>query len=225
MRTETHSNAPESRSKGPPPSTGTATRCRRCIPRRWRGSTRCSVGEPTRRPAHPAIRAPIRAPRPPRRLTKGPIRAWIRPKMAKLVPHTGFEPVISALRGRCPRPLDECGTDQRSAQSLSTAAEPMQTTPAANRACAQEDASAHGGARAPFPSGRRASTSVPGFSSSRGRRLRCLAFQGSRGRDAAWPGSRLGRASRSCRHWNACLRPFARLRDLSSQVRRGRVPR
>ena len=26
-----------------------------------------------------------------------------------LVPHTGFEPVISALRGRCPRPLDECG--------------------------------------------------------------------------------------------------------------------
>ena len=29
---------------------------------------------------------------------------------ARLVPHTGFEPVISALRGRCPRPLDECGT-------------------------------------------------------------------------------------------------------------------
>jgi hypothetical protein len=27
-----------------------------------------------------------------------------------VVPHTGFEPVISALRGRCPRPLDECGT-------------------------------------------------------------------------------------------------------------------
>ncbi len=26
-----------------------------------------------------------------------------------MVPHTGFEPVISALRGRCPRPLDECG--------------------------------------------------------------------------------------------------------------------
>ena len=26
-----------------------------------------------------------------------------------VVPHTGFEPVISALRGRCPRPLDECG--------------------------------------------------------------------------------------------------------------------
>jgi hypothetical protein len=25
-----------------------------------------------------------------------------------LVAHTGFEPVISSLRGRCPRPLDEC---------------------------------------------------------------------------------------------------------------------
>src|SRR5439155_11384192 len=24
-------------------------------------------------------------------------------------PHTGFEPVVSALRGRCPGPLDECG--------------------------------------------------------------------------------------------------------------------
>jgi hypothetical protein len=28
-----------------------------------------------------------------------------------VVPHTGFEPVISALRGRCPRPLDECGEE------------------------------------------------------------------------------------------------------------------
>ena len=27
-----------------------------------------------------------------------------------MVAHTGFEPVISALRGRCPRPLDECAT-------------------------------------------------------------------------------------------------------------------
>jgi hypothetical protein len=27
-----------------------------------------------------------------------------------LVAHTGFEPVISALRGRCPRPLDECAS-------------------------------------------------------------------------------------------------------------------
>jgi hypothetical protein len=26
----------------------------------------------------------------------------------QLVAHTGFEPVISSLRGRCPRPLDEC---------------------------------------------------------------------------------------------------------------------
>ena len=31
----------------------------------------------------------------------------------EVVPHTGFEPVISALRGRCPRPLDECGTPRR----------------------------------------------------------------------------------------------------------------
>ena len=27
---------------------------------------------------------------------------------SELVAHTGFEPVISSLRGRCPRPLDEC---------------------------------------------------------------------------------------------------------------------
>ena len=27
-----------------------------------------------------------------------------------LVAHTGFEPVISSLRGRCPRPLDECAS-------------------------------------------------------------------------------------------------------------------
>ena len=26
-----------------------------------------------------------------------------------LVPHIGFEPMVSALRGRCPGPLDECG--------------------------------------------------------------------------------------------------------------------
>ena len=25
-----------------------------------------------------------------------------------MVAHTGFEPVISSLRGRCPGPLDEC---------------------------------------------------------------------------------------------------------------------
>ncbi len=27
-----------------------------------------------------------------------------------LVAHTGFEPVVSALRGRRPRPLDECAS-------------------------------------------------------------------------------------------------------------------
>ena len=31
-----------------------------------------------------------------------------------LVPHIGFEPMISALRGRCPGPLDECGADASS---------------------------------------------------------------------------------------------------------------
>ena len=30
-----------------------------------------------------------------------------------MVAHTGFEPVISALRGRCPWPLDECATHDR----------------------------------------------------------------------------------------------------------------
>ena len=34
--------------------------------------------------------------------------------IGELVAHTGFEPVISALRGRCPRPLDECATLQTS---------------------------------------------------------------------------------------------------------------
>jgi hypothetical protein len=32
-----------------------------------------------------------------------------------MVAHTGFEPVISSLRGRCPKPLDECATLERSA--------------------------------------------------------------------------------------------------------------
>ena len=41
---------------------------------------------------------------------KAPIHARNRGSGMKLVPHTGFEPVISALRGRCPGPLDECGT-------------------------------------------------------------------------------------------------------------------
>ncbi len=30
--------------------------------------------------------------------------------LALVVAHTGFEPVISSLRGRCPKPLDECAT-------------------------------------------------------------------------------------------------------------------
>jgi integrase/recombinase XerD len=30
-----------------------------------------------------------------------------------MVAHTGFEPVISSLRGRCPKPLDECATYTR----------------------------------------------------------------------------------------------------------------
>ena len=25
-----------------------------------------------------------------------------------MVAHTGFEPVVSSLRGKCPKPLDEC---------------------------------------------------------------------------------------------------------------------
>ena len=32
-----------------------------------------------------------------------------------MVAHTGFEPVIFALRGRCPGPLDECATQRRPA--------------------------------------------------------------------------------------------------------------
>jgi len=31
-----------------------------------------------------------------------------------MVAHTGFEPVISSLRGRCPKPLDECATYRKS---------------------------------------------------------------------------------------------------------------
>ena len=30
--------------------------------------------------------------------------------MGMLVAHTGFEPVVSTLRGWCPWPLDECAT-------------------------------------------------------------------------------------------------------------------
>ena len=34
-------------------------------------------------------------------------------RCGSLVAHTGFEPVVSALRGRCPWPLDECATPVR----------------------------------------------------------------------------------------------------------------
>src|SRR3990170_3639739 len=52
--------------------------------------------------------------------TPGIVRDEERPRGAvrwregeALVPHTGFEPVVSALRGRCPGPLDECGSVER----------------------------------------------------------------------------------------------------------------
>ncbi len=44
-------------------------------------------------------------------------------KVKQLVAHTGFEPVISSLRGRCPKPLDECATlnyNQKSSQKFTT---------------------------------------------------------------------------------------------------------
>jgi len=34
-----------------------------------------------------------------------------------VVAHTGFEPVISSLRGRCPKPLDECATSPKEVKS------------------------------------------------------------------------------------------------------------
>src|SRR5438552_2048185 len=34
-----------------------------------------------------------------------------------LVPHIGFEPMISALRGRCPGPLDECGPESQAVRA------------------------------------------------------------------------------------------------------------
>ncbi len=45
-------------------------------------------------------------------------------KVKQLVAHTGFEPVISSLRGRCPKPLDECATcntPTKSSQKFTTA--------------------------------------------------------------------------------------------------------
>ncbi len=41
---------------------------------------------------------------------KKPGIAVIPGQSENLVAHRGFEPLISALRGRCPRPLDECAT-------------------------------------------------------------------------------------------------------------------
>jgi hypothetical protein len=42
----------------------------------------------------------------------------------KVVPHIGFEPMISALRGRCPGPLDECGQAASLAKGLARAGGP-----------------------------------------------------------------------------------------------------
>ena len=45
-----------------------------------------------------------------------------------LVAHTGFEPVISSLRGRCPRPLDECATrayGSKKGQKSTTSVQPV----------------------------------------------------------------------------------------------------
>ncbi len=49
-------------------------------------------------------RLPQRLPK--TRKTSPVVREW-----ADLVPHIGFEPMISALRGLCPGPLDECGIE------------------------------------------------------------------------------------------------------------------
>src|SRR5690349_14399314 len=46
----------------------------------------------------------------PRRIRRGPCQ--------NLVAHTGFEPVVSALRGRCPRPLDECAPQSSQVRDL-----------------------------------------------------------------------------------------------------------
>ena len=40
------------------------------------------------------------------------------PLMKNVVAHTGFEPVISALRGRRPKPLDECATQELSVKFM-----------------------------------------------------------------------------------------------------------
>ena len=47
-----------------------------------------------------------------------------------LVAHTGFEPVISALRGRCPGPLDECATQEERPSGLGPTASIPEAPPA-----------------------------------------------------------------------------------------------
>jgi hypothetical protein len=44
-----------------------------------------------------------------------------------LVAHTGFEPAISSLRGRCPGPLDECATNTFSLMAGEEGFEPSHT--------------------------------------------------------------------------------------------------
>ncbi len=58
-------------------------------------------------------KGPDKGPNAGRRPTTKPDPSVDRAEGATLVPHTGFEPVISALRGRCPGPLDECGAGRR----------------------------------------------------------------------------------------------------------------
>ena len=52
-----------------------------------------------------------------------------------LVAHTGFEPVISALRGRCPWPLDECATHARSARTAPGWGSRIRTSAYRSRVC------------------------------------------------------------------------------------------
>src|ERR1035437_381452 len=91
----------------------------------------CSVIARSHHEGGPLTTSPNRSPgahgRGPRLAAPAPNRAAVRltpPKWrtppgrgpgalesSELVPHIGFEPMISALRGLCPRPLDECGIE------------------------------------------------------------------------------------------------------------------
>ena len=83
-------------------------------------------------------------------------RRWL---VLVLVPHTGFEPVISALRGRRPGPLDECGRRA----SLGDGCEGYQDpTEPRNRAGGRAGGPRGGGSR-----GRSAASPPPGGSSAR----------------------------------------------------------